>query len=162
MSSARSVLRPDRPLLVTLVVATAVVTLWLFVPTMSGHIATMNVGSVDVTVTEYAVSDGGEHLSVTLEVHNPTRRAVVFYSGLLHAADGRAQLSDGTTTGLGETTVPPGGTVEITANIDLAPERASRARRAVESGSVALSGKLRGEIGNEGVTVPVDIAGSDR
>ncbi|WP_458206355.1 hypothetical protein [Haladaptatus sp. NG-SE-30] len=160
-SNARNPLRPKRPLVVGLVLVTAIVTMMLFVPTMQGHIATMNIGSVDVTATEYAVTDGGEHLSATFEVHNPTRRTVVFYSGLLHAYDGQTQLNDGTTTMFDKTAVPAGETVEITANIDLTPATEKQTRRAVQSGSIRLAGEINGEIGQKSVTVPVDIGGAN-
>ncbi len=160
-NSTTSTLRPNQPLLVGAVVVTAIVTAWLFVPTMQGHIATMNVGSVGATPTDYTVTDDGEVLSVSFELHNPTGREISFYSGQIHAFDGNAQLTDGTTTSFGGVSVPPGETVTATVEMNLPPEQKAVAKRAAESGSITFAGKLRGEIGDEDVTVPVD-GGSGR
>ncbi|GAA0201316.1 hypothetical protein GCM10009000_014360 [Halobacterium noricense] len=122
---------------------------------MQGHLATMNSGSVDVAATEYTVSDDGEHLSTTLQIRNPTRRDIVFSSGILHAHDGDVQLTDGTTTSLDGVRIPAGETVETTIHIDLNSEQSSEAKTAIESESVTLSGTIRGEIGEKGVSIPV-------
>ncbi|WP_458185396.1 hypothetical protein [Haladaptatus sp. NG-WS-4] len=159
--SASSVLRPKRPLVVGAVLVTVLVTLWLFVPTMQGHIAIMNVGSVDVTATEFAVTDGGEHLSVTFDVHNPTGREILFTGSVLHAYAGQTQLNDGTTTMFETTTIPPRETAQITADIDLEPGQQSRAKRAAEDGAISIRGELNGEIGRERVDVPVRIERGD-
>ncbi|WP_423745266.1 hypothetical protein V5735_04495 (plasmid) [Haladaptatus sp. SPP-AMP-3] len=161
-SNARSALRPERPLLVAAVLLTVLVTAWLFVPTMLGHVATMNVGSVDVTTSGATVTDGGQHLTTTLTIHNPTRRDIVFYSGLIHVYDGETQLTDGTTTPLGETTVPARETVTLQVEIDLNPDRTARAKRAIRSGSATFSGNLRGRIGEKGIRVPVHTGGTER
>jgi len=160
-STARSVLRPERPVLVAAIIVTVLVTAWLFVPTMQGHVAMMNVGSVDVTTSNSAVTDGGEYLTTTLSIHNPTRRDIVFYSGLIHVYDGETQLSDGTTTPFGETTIPARETVTLQVEIDLNPDRVSRTKRAVRSGSASFSGGLRGRIGKEGIHVPLHAGGSN-
>ncbi|MFH5798401.1 hypothetical protein [Haladaptatus sp. CMAA 1911] len=160
-STVRSVLRPERPLLVAAIVVTALVTAWLFVPTMQGHVAMMNVGSVDVTTSNSAVTDGGEYLTTTLSIRNPTGRDIVFYSGLIHVYDGETQLSDGTTTPFGETTIPARETVTLRVGIDLNPDRVSRTKRAVRSGSASFSGSLRGRIGREGIHVPLHAGGSN-
>ena len=160
-STNAAALRPNRPLLVGAVLITALVTAWLFVPTMLGHIATMNVGSVDASATEYTVTDGGEHLSVTFELRNPTGREIVFYNGQIHAYDGETQLTDGTTTSLGGVSVPAGETVTVTAKMDLKSERTATAKRAADSGSIEVAGTLRGEIGDKEVSVAVK-QGSNR
>jgi hypothetical protein len=160
-STARSVLRPERPFLVAAIVVTALVTAWLFVPTMQGHVATMNIGSVDVTTSNTAVTDDGEYLTTMLSVHNPTRRDLVFYSGLIHVHDGETQLSDGTTTPFGETTIPAKETVTLEVEIDLIPDRVSQTKRAVRSGSASFSGSLRGRIGQESIHVPLHAGESD-
>ncbi|WP_049970845.1 hypothetical protein [Haladaptatus cibarius] len=154
-SRTRSALWPKQPLLVGAVVVTALVTAWLFVPTMQGHLATMNSGSVDVTPTEYAVTDDDEHLSTTLQIQNPTGRDIVFTSSILHAHDGDVQLTDGTTTSFDEIRIPAGETVETTIQIGLDTERASQAKTAVESESVVLSGTVRAQIGDKDVSIPV-------
>ncbi|WP_266076543.1 hypothetical protein [Haladaptatus caseinilyticus] len=153
-------LMPERPLLVGVVLVTALVTGWVFVPTMQGHIATMNTGSVDVTATEYTVTGGGEHLTVALRIHNPTRRAIVLSSGQIHAYDGQTRLTDGTTTSLDETTVPAGETLDLTIDMDLSSEHTSQANQAAKSGSVRVTGMVRGAIGDEGFSIPVRIGGA--
>lgn len=154
-TSPHSALRPERPLLVVAVLLTALVTVWLFVPTMQGHLATMNVGTVDVTATEYTVTDDGDHLRVSLQVQNPTRRTVILTNGPIHAYDGQTQLSDGTTTSFDGSRIPAGETVETTVDIDLNPAQVTRAKRAVESESVTLAGTIRGEIGAKDVSISV-------
>lgn len=161
-STVRSSLQPERPLLTLAILITALVTVWLFVPTMQGHIAVMNTGSVDVTTSGMSVADGGEHLEITLMIHNPTRRDIVFYSGSLHVYDGETQLSDGTTTPFDETRVPAKGTMPAQIEIDLNPDRISRTRRALNDGSTTVSGSLRGRIGAEGIHVPVHVGGTER
>lgn len=155
-TSTRSALLPERPLVVGAVFLTALLTAWVFVPTMQGHIAIMNSGSVDVTATEYTVTDDGEHLAIALQIDNPTGRNIVFSNGQIHAYDGEVQLSDGTTTSL-DGTVPAGETLEVNIDMDLDSEQVSQAKRAVESGSVTVSGRLKGEIGDQDVNIPVEI-----
>ncbi|WP_435153281.1 hypothetical protein [Haladaptatus sp. DFWS20] len=161
-TSTRSALLPERPLLVGAVLLTALVTAWVFIPTMQGHVAIMNSGSVDVTATEYTVADDGEHLAIALQIHNPTGRKIAFSSGQIHAYDGEVQLSDGTTTSLDGATVPAGETVEVNIEMDLDSKRVSQTKQAVQSGSITVSGRLKGEIGDQEVRIPVEIEGSQQ
>ncbi len=160
-STARSVLRPERPLLVAAIVVTALVTAWLFVPTMQGHVATMNVGSVDVTTSNTAVTDGGESLTTTLSIHNPTRRDIVFYSGLIHVYDGETQLSDGTTTPFGETTIPAKETVTLQVEIDLNPTGFPRRNVRYARSPYRSRGASAEESDEESVHVPLHAGGSN-
>lgn len=163
LSLRATVLRPNRPFVVAAFTLTAVVTVWLFVPTMFGHIAVMNSDAVEVSATDYAVSDDGEQLLVTFEVNNPTRRSIKLYNGLLYprAADG-TRLSDGTTSPLETVTVVPSGeTKTVTVVIGVRKGAGDRVRNAIESGSITLSGKLNGRISDAEVEIPVQEAESN-
>ncbi len=154
-STLRSVLTPKRPLLAGAILVVAVATTWFFVPTLQGHVATMNIRSVNVTTSDTGVTDDGSELATTLTIHNPTQRDVMFDSGLIHVYDGKTQLTDGTSTPFSRTTVPSHGTKRIRIELDLDPDRVSRARRAVNSGSISFTGSVRGRIAKRDVQVYV-------
>jgi hypothetical protein len=157
-------LRPDRPFVAGALVLVALVTLWLFVPTMFGHVAVMNADAIDVTPTAYQVSDDGDAIVASLDVHNPTRRAVTLYSGLLvpRTADG-TKLSDGTTSTFEEVvTIPSGETRTMDVRISLGDGQAQRARTAASSpGAITLTGTVRGRISDEDIRVNIRAGGAN-
>ncbi|KZN22820.1 hypothetical protein A4G99_17075 [Haladaptatus sp. R4] len=154
-SNLRSALTPNQPLLVAAVVLVAVITTWFFVPTLQGHTAAMNVRSASVTTADTSVTADGSNLVTTLTIHNPTQRDIVFYDGLIHVYDGETQLTDGTSTPFDETNVPAKETETIRIKMDADPDRVSRTRQAVKSGSISFTGFVRGRIGEKKVQVYV-------
>ena len=149
----RSLVRPKRPLVVAAVLLTALVTLWLFVPTVLGHFAVFNSASISATPTGATVADDGQSVEVAFEIHNPTSRSVQLSGGHVNVYDGDTRLSDGTTMRLSETTVQSGETKTVTGTIALSEGLADRTRRAVETGELRYSGELDAAIGDHTFTV---------
>ncbi len=152
-SNLRSALVPRRPLLVAALLILALVTAWLFVPTLQGHVAAMNVRSVSVTTSDTSVTDNGTELATTLTIHNPTQRDITFYSGLIHVYNGETQLTDGTSTPFERTTVPSGKTKTIRIMLNLDRDQESHARQAVKSGAIRVSGAVRGYLAKKKIEV---------
>ena len=155
-NAARSVLRPDRPLVVSAFLLVALVTVWLFVPTVLGHAAVLNADNVGVTPTDARVTDDGRTLAVEFRIRNPTRRAVTVSTGLVHAYDGDARVSDGTTTPFRATVVPAGEARTVTLGIGIEDGYGERVRRGVDERGLRYSGKLRGTIADRSVSISVD------
>lgn len=131
----------------------------LFVPTLSGHLATMNTVSFDATPSDYAVSDDGT-LVVDVQVHNPTRADFTASYGNLYGTVGDEQVTS-LVTDVEETTVPAGETRTVVARIELEDEHRSTARDAVETGRLAVTGQLEGTIRDERVEIEVTAEGDD-
>ncbi|WP_440008755.1 hypothetical protein [Halomicrococcus sp. SG-WS-1] len=161
-STARSVLRPERPLLVFVFVLVSLVTVWLFVPTMLGHAAVTNADNVDVTATDARVTDDGRTLAVAFQIHNPTHRAISVSAALVHVYDGDARVSDGTTTPFQRTVVPAGETRTVTLGIGIRDGYEERVRQGTDDRGFRYSGKLRGTIADRTVDVDVDSGGGKR
>ena len=156
----RSLVRPKRPLVVGAVLLTALVTLWLFVPTVMGYFATYNVASITASPTDVAVSDDGQTLVVTFEVHNPTSQPIRFHGGHVIVFDGDTRLSDGTTMQAPATTVSGGETATVTGAIGVSGGSEDRARRAAGTGTLRYSGEL--DAGIRDHTFSVDVGGDVR
>ncbi len=151
----RSLARPERPLVVAAVLLTALVTLWLLVPTVYGHLATYQVGDITVSPTDVEMTEDGEAVAVTFAVHNPTPRAVQFNSGRVNVYDGDTKLSTGTTMQYSKTTIPSGETKRITGTVEIDAEHADQTRRAIETDGLRYLGELDGEIGDNSITITV-------
>lgn len=138
----------------------AAVTVALFVPTFSAHVAVLNTVSIDATPTSYAVAEDGEHLLVEIEVHNPTRSAFTAEYGNLYGKIGDEQV---TTLGLDvtETKIPPGETRTVPVRIGIEDGHRDEVTDAIESGRLAVTGQLQGTIQSEDVEVEVTEEGDD-
>lgn len=135
----------------------AVVTVILFVPTLSGHVAVMNANSIELTSTEYTMVEDGDTLLVSLEISNPTRRSYEVVSANLYlVVDGHVvshgSLVDGNT-------VPSGGTASLAAEFSVLGDDREQTKEGIRSGTVAVTGQLRGTVGDASVSVDVNADG---
>lgn len=149
---------PRKPILLGSFVLVAIVTVAVFVPTLSAHISVMNAVSIDATPTEYAVSDDGETLVVTVRVDNPTRSAFTASYGQLYAEIDGEEVTELST--VEETTVSSGGSVRVTVDLDIEDGYGDRVADAVESGRLTVYGTLDGTIQDAQVRVEV-VEGDD-
>lgn len=134
----------------------AVATTLVFVPTMNGHIASLNAGSIEATATDVALTDDGSVVRVEVSVTNPTRRPVVLRAAEFQAYAGDTRVAHTSVGAFDRTTVPAGETKTVT--VRLAVEEGDRAavRTAVENGTIRVSGLFRGTINEQYVDVDVE------
>lgn len=158
--SDRNSIRPRKPITLGTFLLVAGVTVALFVPTLSAHIAVMNTVSIDATPTDYSVTDDGETLVVELQVENPTRADFTASYGTLYGQVGGQQVTS-LVTEVEETTVPSGETRTVTVRVGIEEDHRKLAADAVESDRLAVTGQLRGTIENERVEIEIDAEGDD-
>ena len=146
--------RPRKPRTVGSLLFVGLIAVALFVPTFSAQLAVMNTVSIDSTPTDYAISDDGEYLVVTLRIENPTGSAFTATHGTLYGTvDGER------VTGLGaefeKTTISAGETETLVVRADVKDGKREQLADAIESGRLDLSGKLGGTIQTADVNVRV-------
>jgi hypothetical protein len=158
--SDRNPIWSRKPITLGTFVLVAAVTVALFVPVLSAHIAVLNTVSIDATPTDYAVTDDGESLVVELQVHNPTRADFTAAHGSLYGKVGDQQVTS-LITDVEKTTIPSGETGTVTARIGIEEEHRETAIDAVESGRLVVTGQLKGKIQNERIEIEVNAEGDD-
>lgn len=146
--------KPQAPLALGSFLVVALVAVVLFVPTFSAHVAVLNTVSIDATPTEYALSEEGETLIVQIAIDNPTGSEFTASYGLLYG-----KIDGETVTGSGveveETTIPAGEAGTVTARISVEEGRSEEVADAIESGTLHVTGQLRGSMRNEDVQIGV-------
>jgi hypothetical protein len=150
--------RPRKPFVLGSFLLVALVAVGLFVPTFAGHTAVMNKVSIDATTTDYHVADDGETLVVQVRVRNPTGSAFTArYASLYGNVDGKQLTSLGVE--IRETTVPAGETKTVTAHVGIKDGYSEEVADAVESGTLRVTGQLRGSI--QDAEVQIDVTEGD-
>ena len=125
-----------------------------FGQTVSGHVAAMQAPSADVTVVDYEVTDDGG-LDVTLQVHNPTMKAIGIPVAQINAYVDDELISEGTSTRLDGVSVDAGSTGNVTVPLDLRDGGMERLRSA-DAGQVEIRGQFKSKIVKETVYISVD------
>lgn len=121
-----------------------------FASTFGSQLTWQQRDAVDVSVDEYAVTDGEEPtVTVRLTVRNPLDRPVevsdselVVYRGTKPYGDDD-RLTAPRTSSVSDTPVPAGGERTVTATMAVLDGGTERARAAVDDGSATVSGVLR-------------------
>jgi LEA14-like dessication related protein len=143
-----------RLLLVGSFLLVSVATTAVFAQAMTGHLAAMHAPSMEVTVTDYEVTDD-DALDVTLNVHNPTMKELDLEAARVNIYIDGEQMTDGVTSRFGDVTVEPDETKQVTISRGFREGGADRLRNA-DPEQVEIRGMLRVYVVNEKVDVPVD------
>lgn len=147
-----------RRLIVGAIAVVAVVAAVAVGPVLSSHVAAEQMYRVSVTQGEVSSVDGGERVSVSLVVSNPTPATVKFppHGGLSSITLVRDGRNVGQQRGIESAgaTVPAGGTDEIELVFEIPPER----RDAVRDGTAGVSvvGSLPVTVSGYETSVDVD------
>lgn len=152
--SDRTPFRPHKPLTLGSFLVVALVAVVLFVPTFSAHVAVLNTVSIDATPTEYALSEDGETLLVQIAIDNPTGSAFTASYGLLYGKIDGEQVT-GSGVDVEEATIPAGETGTVTVHVSVEEGRSDEVAEAIESGTLHVSGQLRGSIQDKDVQIGV-------
>lgn len=143
-----------RLLLVGAFLLVSVATTAVFAQTMTGHVAAMQAPSADVTVADYEIVED-RTLELSLRFHNPTLRGLELGPALVNVyVDGEA-VTDGTTTSLGDVTVPAGETRTVTGEFGLR-EGSADALRNADAEQIEMKGRIKAFVADEMVYVNVD------
>lgn len=150
---SRATLTPSRLVLIGTVLVVSLATTAVFAQAITGHIAAMHAPSADVVVTDYEVTDD-DRLEVTVRFHNPATRKLDLEVARVNAYVDGEQVTDGTTSSLGDAAVRSGETKPITWPLGLREGGPERLRNA-DPEQVEIRGKLKVKVVDELVYVPV-------
>lgn len=122
------------------------VALLLAVPTLQAYQTVYHVHALDFEVTDYAVSEDGERLEVTLAVANPNPTAVSLETaastGRFHVYDGDRRVSTLQDTAIDGATIPPRDSAAVTVSFTVAERYRGDIRDRLASGELRLAGTL--------------------
>lgn len=130
------------------------VTTVAFAQAVSGHIAAMQAPSADVTAVDYEVTDD-DGLDVTLQIDNPTTKAIAIPTAQVNAYLGDRILSEGTSVRLDGASVDAKSTENVTVPLDFREGGLERFRSA-DAGQVEIRGQLKSKVVEETVYLSVD------
>lgn len=125
-----------------------------FAQVTTGHLASMQVQSSEITVVDYEVTDD-DRLRLTVRMHNPTAKDVDVGTAQLNAYVDGEQATDGTVTRLDDVTVPSEETSDVTILLGLADGSADRLRDA-DAEQVEIEGRFKMYVVEEMVYVSLD------
>lgn len=141
-----------RHLVVVAYLVVALVTTAIFAQAVTGHHATMQAPTTDVTVVDYETTDDGA-LDVTLRVHNPTTKEFELVSSRIRAnVDG--ELVTVATRAMLDGVVSPDETKSVTVRLDFREGGEERFRNA-DPDQIEFEGTIRVRIVEELISVRV-------